>query len=78
MPEIFFENAATKKRYKVVRFNKEAGTVTLVGPHNMEFDEKFDKDRFVKMGYSLVQGEAAAPPPPGAAPPPPAEMVVAG
>jgi hypothetical protein len=76
--EVFFENVHTKKRYKVVKFDKDAGTVTLIGPHNMPFEEKFSKERFEKMGYTLVAGEAAPPPPPGAgAPPPPSTMVVA-
>lgn len=62
--ELYFENAETKRRYKVVSFDKEAGTVTLIGPHNMPFTEKFSKERFQEMGYQLKQGEAAPPPPP--------------
>ena len=53
--ELYFENDHTKKRYKVVGFNKEAGTVTLIGAHNMPFTEKFSQERFVRMGYTLKQ-----------------------
>lgn len=72
--ELYFENQATKTRFKVVRFDREKGTVTLIGKHQREFVEKFDKERFINMGYTLVQGEpeAAAPPPPAA----PAPIVV--
>jgi hypothetical protein len=76
MPEVFFENVHTGKKYKVVSFDREAGTVTLIGPHNRPFTEKFTKERFQQMGYELKQGEAAPPPPPGAAPPPPSTLVV--
>jgi hypothetical protein len=74
--ELFFENQATKRRYKIVSFDKEAGTVTLIGPHNLPFTEKFSKERFQQMGYTLVQ-EAAAPAPPAPPPPPTDTMVVA-
>jgi hypothetical protein len=76
--EVFFESVHTKKRYKVVSFDREAGTVTLVGPHGVPFTENYSKDRFEEMGYRPVQAEAAPPPPPGAAPPPPTTLVVAG
>lgn len=78
--ELYFENAATKTRFKVVRFDKEAGTVTLIGKHNREFTEKFSKERFQSMGYELKTeadpAPGAAPPPPAGAAPPPATMVV--
>lgn len=75
--DVFFENIHTGKRYKVVSFDREAGTVTLIGPHNRPFTEKYSKERFQEMGYKAVQGEAAPPPPPGAAPaPPPSTLVV--
>lgn len=64
MAEVFFENKHTGKRYKVVGFDKEAGTVTLIGPHNMPFTEKFTKERFEQMGYTLKQDAAAPLPPP--------------
>jgi hypothetical protein len=74
--KLFFENVHTKKRFEVVNFDREAGTVTLIGSHNLQFTEKFTKERFQEMGYTLKQEvEGAAPPPPphtGAVPPPPA------
>lgn len=71
--EIFFESVHTGKRYKIVRFDREAGTVELVGPHGVPFVEKYTKERFEEMGYRPVQAEAAPAPP---APPPPSTMVV--
>ena len=81
MAKVFFENVHTKLRYEVVRFNREAGTVILLGKHGVEFEEKYSKDRFEEMGYRPVQGEAeeqASPPAPPAppAPPPPAATAV--
>jgi len=52
---VYFENEKTGKRYDVVSFNKEEGTVTLKGQH-AEFTEKFDKAKFQQMGYTLKQG----------------------
>lgn len=74
--ELYLENTATKRRYKIVSFDKEAGTVTLIGPHNLPFTEKFDKERIQQMGYTLVQ-EAAVEAPPAPPPPPTDTMVVA-
>lgn len=54
MAELYFENERTKKRYKILRFDKEAGTVVLKGEH-AEFVENYDKDKFIEMGYKLVQ-----------------------
>jgi hypothetical protein len=54
----YFENTKTGKRYTVLAFDKAAGTVRLKGPHG-EFTEKFDKDRFMAMGYALKQGDPA-------------------
>jgi hypothetical protein len=59
--ELYFENEATKRRYKVVKFDREAGTVTLIGQHNKPFTEKFSKERFQAMGYQLKQEVAQAP-----------------
>lgn len=64
MPELYFENKATKVRYKVISFDREKGLVTLTGKHNRPFTEKFSKERFEQMGYTLIQEEAAPPPPP--------------
>jgi hypothetical protein len=55
MPELFFENTKTGKKYKVLKFDREAGKVRLVGEHNVEFEEKFDKELFQKLGYELKQ-----------------------
>lgn len=50
-----FTNDKTGKTYKVVSFNQEAGEVTLVGEHGVEFTEKYDKDLFQRLGYKLQQ-----------------------
>jgi hypothetical protein len=76
--DLYFENVATKKRYKVVKLDQEAGTITLVGPHGVEFTDTYSKERFAQMGYRPVMADAPPPPPAGAAPPPPAAVVVAG
>lgn len=57
--ELYFENVKTKKRYKVVKLDKEAGEITLRGEY-AEFTEPYSKERFQKLGYKLVQGAAAA------------------
>lgn len=73
--KVFFESVHTGKRYEIVSLDQAAGTVTLIGPHNQPFTEKYTKERFEEMGYKLVRDDAgAAPPPPpptNAAPPPP-------
>lgn len=72
MPDLFFENVHTKNRYKVVGFDREGGTITLLGRHNVPFTEKYSKDRFEEMGYRPVQDDApSVPPPPAAAVAPP-------
>lgn len=50
-----FVNEKTGKAYKIVRFDQAAGKVTLVGEHGVEFEEKYDKDAFIRLGYSLKQ-----------------------
>lgn len=59
MAHLAFVNDKTKKEYKVDKFDKEAGTVTLVGEHGVPFTEPFDKDLFQKLGYDLRQVEAS-------------------
>jgi hypothetical protein len=54
MSELAFVNEKTGKRYKVVKFDREAGKVTLIGEHGVEFTEKFDKELFKRLGYNLV------------------------
>lgn len=55
MPEIYFENEKTGKRYQIIQFDKDAGTVRLKGEHG-EFTEPYDKDKFLNMGYTLKRG----------------------
>jgi hypothetical protein len=55
MPEVFFENERTKKRYTVIQFDKEHGKVRLKGESGLEFDEKYKPDMFKQMGYTLKQ-----------------------
>ena len=50
MADVYFLNEATGKKYKVVAFDKEAGTVRLKGEHG-EFIEKYSRERFEKLGY---------------------------
>jgi hypothetical protein len=52
MPEVFFENTKTGKRYKVLEFGGDK--VTLQGEH-ATFTEPYDKEKFVNLGYKLVQ-----------------------
>lgn len=56
MASYYFKNEATGNKYKVVKLDKEAGTVTLRGKFG-EFVEKFDKERFKKMGYLMEKEE---------------------
>ena len=56
MSEVFFENIHTGKRYKVVAFDKVAGTVKVRGPQTgREWTEKFSKEKFERLGYVLKQ-----------------------
>lgn len=71
--EVFMENAHTKNRYKVVGLDREAGTITMTGKHNVPFTVAYSKELFEKMGYTLVKEEAAPAPPP---PPAPTDTVV--
>lgn len=59
MTALYFVNTRTNRRYLVVRLDKEKGTITLRGEH-AEFTEPYDKDRFAKLGYTLVKGEEHA------------------
>jgi hypothetical protein len=58
--EMFFVNDKTGKKYKILKFDQAAGKVRLVGEHGIEFEEKYDKETFQKLGYELKQGEATA------------------
>jgi len=50
--KLFFRNKTTGKRYDIVRIDKEAGEIVLKGEH-AEFTEKYDKERFARLGYVL-------------------------
>jgi glutamine amidotransferase-like uncharacterized protein len=52
MANLYFRNEKTGKKYQVVSMDKDAGTILLRGEH-AEFTEKYDKDRFKKLGYVL-------------------------
>lgn len=56
MSDLYFVNNSTGNKYRVVKFDKDAGTVTLRGKFG-EFTEKFDKEKFQRMGYVLEKGE---------------------
>ena len=44
------------KKFKIVRFDKDTGTVTLARPDGAEFQlENFDKSLADKYGYTLVK-----------------------
>lgn len=53
MPEVAFVNQKTGKKYRVIKFDQEAGKVTLVGEHGVEFTEPYSKERFESLGYTL-------------------------
>jgi hypothetical protein len=59
----YFINEATGRKYKILSFDKEKGEVRLLGDlgiasGNLDgFPVKYDKESFVKMGYSLKQIE---------------------
>ena len=59
MTKIFFQNEKTGKRYLVVGMDNGAGTITLQGPH-ATFTEPYDKERFKRLGYTLVKEKADA------------------
>lgn len=50
---LFFVNTNTGKRYKVVHLDRDNGTITLQG-ETTQFVEPYDKERFKKLGYQLV------------------------
>jgi hypothetical protein len=54
MTTLYLVNQQTKKRYQIVHLDKETGIVTLRGEH-AEFKEKYDRDRFKALGYTLVK-----------------------
>lgn len=60
MADLYLVNDKTGKKYKILKFDQAAGKVRLVGEQGIEFEEKYDKETFKKLGYELKQGEAAA------------------
>lgn len=54
MGRFYFINEKSGRKYEIIEFNQEAGTVRLKGEH-AEFTEKYDKDRFKSWGYTLKQ-----------------------
>ena len=58
----YLVHTETKREFKVVSLDKEAGTITLEGP-NTEFTEPFDKERFKANGYTLVTRDDDPPAP---------------
>lgn len=50
--KLYFRNEKTGKRYLIVKMDKAKGEVVLRGEYS-EFTEKYDKDRFKKLGYVL-------------------------
>ncbi len=52
MATLYFRHTKTKKRYEVIGRDKEKGTITLRGEFGT-FTEKFDKVKFVEMGYVM-------------------------
>lgn len=60
MTKNFFVNQRTGKRYEIVSFDQEAGTVTMRG-EMAEFTEDFDKEKFKAMGYTLERVKSKEP-----------------
>lgn len=56
----YFVNKRTGKKYEIVSFDQEAGTVTLKG-EQAQFTEDFDKEKFKTMGYTLERVESKEP-----------------
>jgi hypothetical protein len=59
MAELYLVNDKTGKKYKILKFDQAAGKVRLRGEQGIEFEEKYDKETFKKLGYELKQGVAA-------------------
>jgi hypothetical protein len=56
MANVYLVNTKSKRKYRVVRVDKEKNEVTLKGEY-AEFTETFDKTRFKSLGYELVKEE---------------------
>lgn len=55
---IFLVHTETKREFRVIKFDKDAKTVTLQGEH-ATFEETFDKDQFKRLGYDIVRRDPA-------------------
>ena len=55
---VFFQHTKTGRRYRVVRIDRAANTVTLKGDL-AEFQESYDKATFTRLGYELVTEDEA-------------------
>ena len=56
MTKLVLINNDTGKEYEVVKYDKEAGKLTLKGPETgAEFEEDANKERLERMGYKLEQ-----------------------
>lgn len=52
--DLFFRNTRTGKEFKVIWINPETGKIRLKGA-TREFEDDYSRDRFVKLGYTLVK-----------------------
>lgn len=48
-----FVNKKTGRKYRILEFNQDGGTVRLAGEQGIEFVEPYSKERFEKLGYTL-------------------------
>ena len=56
MTKLVLINNETGKEFEVVKYDKEAGKLTLKGPETgTTFEEDADKERLTRMGYTLQQ-----------------------
>lgn len=53
MSDLAFVHEKTNRQYKVVKWDQAAGRITLVGEAGIEFEERYDKELFVRLGYKL-------------------------
>lgn len=52
--KLYFQNTKTEKTFEVVKL--EDTKIYLKGEHG-EFDMDYDKERFIKLGYTLIKQE---------------------
>ena len=53
---LYFVNKSTGKKFLVVSLDKEKQIITLKGEHST-FQETYDKERFIRLGYVLEKEE---------------------